>query len=383
MLARLTITLSQLPHRVRTNLPINVLHLVSSLDRHDAAVQLCELVRGLRLHDAASDIDSAIVSLRHGGVLRAELAAAAIPVESLRRRFPVDPICLARLTMLLRRRRADAVHLWDADAARHFSLARRFAPQCAALLSHVSDPLPPPKGLEQLVNAVMTTRAANRDRANALGWPSEKLHVIPPGVDSPVNSAESREDVFKGLSLPSDAAIVCVAGQLTLANRVRQLIWAFDLIRVLRPSARMLIVGDGPERNNLHRYADRASSLDNVLFLGDRADLPRLLPHVDVFWDGAVSDHLATPLLQAMATGTAVVAVDSAANRELITHGESGYLTALDDRAGRARITDQLLSEHSLRERVGKAAQRVVGERCAIENMIDAYARLYRDVVSG
>ena len=114
---------------------------------------------------------------------------------------------------------------------------------------------------------------------------------------------------------------------------MKDLIWAADLLRVLHDNLRLLVIGDGPERSMLERFASLASDLDHIRFLGHRDDVWRIMPHLDVLWNGSGYEGQSNAVMEAMAAGVPVVASDIPANRELVVHGETGFLVPIAGRA--------------------------------------------------
>ena len=137
------------------------------------------------------------------------------------------------------------------------------------------------------------------------GLPADKFVLISPGVPSAPPSNVSREELLRELQLPADARLIGVIGRLEPENRVKDLIWAADLLRVLHDNLRLLIIGDGPLRPQLEEYARMASDLEHIQFLGERADAWRILPHLDVLWNASENVGLSGSILQAMAAGVA------------------------------------------------------------------------------
>ena len=84
--------------------------------------------------------------------------------------------------------------------------------------------------------------------------------------------------------LPADARVIAIAGPLVRRAAADEAIWCFELVRVLYPEARLLVLGDGPDRARLERFADEVSEPGCVRFLGYRADIAEILPHADVYW---------------------------------------------------------------------------------------------------
>ena len=80
------------------------------------------------------------------------------------------------------------------------------------------------------------------------------------------------------------------------------MIWAADLLKVIRDDVHLLIIGDGPQRQALERYhAACATSTTQVHFLGSADDVPRLMPHFDVLWLASGYEGLSNVILEAMA----------------------------------------------------------------------------------
>ena len=148
---------------------------------------------------------------------------------------------------------------------------------------------------------------------------------------------------------------------------MKDLIWAADLLRVLHDNLRLLVIGDGPERSTLERFARLASDLDHIRFLGHRDDVWRILPHLDVFWNGSGYEGQSNAVMEAMAAGVPVVASDIPGNRELVVHGETGFLVPIAGRAARARATDQILNDPALAARLGAAARQRMLEQFSVE----------------
>jgi glycosyltransferase involved in cell wall biosynthesis len=164
---------------------------------------------------------------------------------------------------------------------------------------------------------------------------------------------------------------------------VRDLIWAADLLRVLHDNLRVLIIGDGPLRPALEQYARLASDLDHIRFLGERKDVWRIMPHLDVLWNGSDNRSVSMSVLEAMAAGVPVIASDVPVNRDLVVDGVTGYLIPLGHRAGRAdraRHTDRIFTDGALAARLGAASRDRVAKHFRIEELLRAHRRLYSEV---
>jgi glycosyltransferase involved in cell wall biosynthesis len=216
----------------------------------------------------------------------------------------------------------------------------------------------------------------------AHGVPPEKFTVIPNGIGPAPPSSVGREELLRELGLPVAARLVGAIGRLWPQKRVKDLIWAADLLKVIRDDVHLLVIGDGPQRSRLERFCSQVQIDDKVHFLGHRADVPRLLPHFDVLWLASAYEGLPNVVMEAMAAGVPPVASDISGNRDLIQHGESGYLVPLGDRAGFARWTQKLFDDPPLAAQLGQAAQRRMQTEFTIERMVERHAALYRELLA-
>jgi glycosyltransferase involved in cell wall biosynthesis len=222
---------------------------------------------------------------------------------------------------------------------------------------------------------------AIRDFCSPHGLPVEKFVVIPNGVAPFAPDNTSRAELLGELGIPADARLIGTIGRLWPQKRMKDLIWAADLLKVIRDDVHLLIIGDGPQRENLERYRRLVRIEDKVHFLGHRADVPRILPHFDLLWLASGYEGLPNVVMEALVTGVPVVATDIPGNRELITPDEQGYLVGVGDRAGFARHAQWILEDPALRERLGSAGRRRMLDEYSVARMVERHAALYRELL--
>ena len=149
----------------------------------------------------------------------------------------------------------------------------------------------------------------------------------------------TRRQLLAELELPEDSRLIGLVGRLWPQKRVKDAIWAADLLKVIRDDVHLLVIGDGPQRDRLRRFRDQCQIRDKVHFLGERGDVPRLLPHFDVLWSTSGYEGQSNVILEAMAAGVPVVATDIPGTRELVVPDVTGYLVPVGDRAAFAKYT--------------------------------------------
>jgi glycosyltransferase involved in cell wall biosynthesis len=361
-----------------------ILHIIDSLGRTGRATQLLVLSQGL----AKAGWEVHVAALRDNAALSSEFRTAGISVVKLQRRWRIDPVAFAQLHRYVNRLQPDVIHTWSDSVTLYGQLvARRVRLPALVVGRYELDPYVgslqqyAERRLLRHADRVVVDSCLVRDSCYRQGIPADKLKGIDPGIAPSRVSDVSREELLRELRLPDDAKLIGVVGRLTPEKRVRDLIWAADLLRVLHDNLRLLVIGDGPLRDSLTQYARLASDLEHIQFLGERADVWRIMPHLDVLWNASENRRHSISVLEAMAAGVPVIASDTPLNRELVVDSETGFLIPLHERSGRAdraRHTDRIFTDGALAARLGAAARRRISERFTAEQMVSAYTALYR-----
>jgi glycosyltransferase involved in cell wall biosynthesis len=362
-----------------------ILHIIPTFDRAGAEKQLLVLARGL----PRDEFDVHVCALTRGGPLRDEFRAAGIPTTVIGKRLKADPIAFARLLRHIRALQPDIVHTWIFAAGSYGRVASRAAGvPCIVAGEYCLDRWKSnwqwlvDRKLSAGTDRFVTNSVAVRDFCAEHGLDGDKFIVIHNGVEPAPPSDLTRPALLAELNCPPDAKLIGVVSRLWVQKRVKDLIWAADLLRVLHNNLRLLIIGDGPERSALERFARLASDLDHIRFLGHRNDVWRIMPHLDCFWNGSGYEGQPNAVMEAMAAGVPVVASDIPGNRELVVDGETGFLVPIAGRAARARATDRIFTDPDLAARLGAAARARMTSEFNVARNVEAHAAMYRELIS-
>jgi glycosyltransferase involved in cell wall biosynthesis len=157
-----------------------------------------------------------------------------------------------------------------------------------------------------------------------------------------------------------------------------------DLLRAAAqlPDARIVVVGDGPLRQNLAELADALGVGDRITWTGWVDDPAALLATFDIFVLPSRFEGLPLVILEAMLAAVPVVATDVGSVAEAIDDGRTGLLVPASDPAALAAAIGRLLDDPVAARRLADAARQVAGEHFTASAMADRYAALYEQVLS-
>ena len=158
-----------------------------------------------------------------------------------------------------------------------------------------------------------------------------------------------------------------------------------DCVRILAEvrkhvPARLLMVGDGPDRGAAEHLARSLGVADDALFLGKQNHVERIIPLAHVLLMPSEMESFGLVALEAMACGVVPVATRVGGVPELITHGEDGFLEGVGDIEAQAARVTALLTDDDLHYRMSKAGRWNAAERFCTDRIIPQYERYYEEV---
>jgi len=209
------------------------------------------------------------------------------------------------------------------------------------------------------------------------GFAAERIARIDNGVAIPPLRAPAARDASRAalgeanhdLRLEPNAPLAVYTGRLHPDKGLLDLVNAWRPIAERWPAARLWLVGEGPQREDLFR---RISDIDlkyRICLPGAFDDTEDVLQAADMFILPSYSEGMSLSLLEAMGAGIPVVASDITGNRALVTHEESGLLVPPRDVRGLSLAMTQLLEQPALRMSLGSRARQEVQEKYSLEKM--------------
>jgi len=176
-------------------------------------------------------------------------------------------------------------------------------------------------------------------------------------------------------------AVVMHVSNFRPVKRVDRVLETFIRIREC-VNARLVMVGNGPDRAALERSVANQGLTHHVDFVGERHDLVALLSSADVFLLPSAQESFGMAAMEAMACGTPVVASRVGGLPEVIEDGRTGYLCDEDDVQGMAGRAIDLLTDRGLHEGIAGAGAVLVRTTFCEEIIVPQYLKLYEDVLT-
>jgi sugar transferase (PEP-CTERM/EpsH1 system associated) len=365
--------------------PIRVMHVLFALRMGGAELGVVKLANGL----THSRVTTAICSCKPSDSLKTRLAPEVSLIE-FDRRDGQDPRLVLQLARLFRRERPDIVHThsWG-------TLLEGFV---AARLAGVPHVVHGEHGtMEMRGRSVWLQRWAwkRADRVLSVSsrlaesmsahvrYPLDRIRVIRNGIDTDRFSPEHRLSARAALGFDTDDVVVGTAGRLVPVKDHATLLRALGSLRSRGRRFKALIAGEGPLREPLLAAAEDEKLTGSVQFLGARDDIERVLAACDVFVLSSVSEGLSNTILEAMASGVAVVATHVGGADELVEDGRTGLLVPPSNPNRLAEAIESLLSDAPRRRAMGLAGRQRARQEFSLERMVAAYEALYSGLVDG
>jgi N-acetyl-alpha-D-glucosaminyl L-malate synthase BshA len=180
-----------------------------------------------------------------------------------------------------------------------------------------------------------------------------------------------------GLRLaPPDAKVLMHASNFRPVKNIPAVIQVFSEVRK-RVKAKLVMIGDGPEKAGAEQLARELRVERDVLFLGNQDCMEELLPLADVFLLPSSTESFGLVALEAMSAEVPVVASNAGGLPEVVEDGATGFLHDSGHVEGFVDSVLRLLTDERMRRGMGRRARRVARERFAPDDMIDRYIQVY------
>ncbi|MCI0684582.1 MAG: glycosyltransferase [Gemmataceae bacterium] len=365
--------------------PLTVCHVLHSLNVGGAEMLVVRLARKLR--DKCRFVFACLDEL---GVLGEELRKEGFTVEVLDRKPGFDPGCAWRLGRFWRRERVHVVHAHQYGPFFYSVAARLLWRRPAIIFTEHGRTFPDyPRRKRIIANRILLERrdrvvgvgeAVRRALIRNEGIPQRRVGVIYNGIDTAVfaNGCHDRDLIRRELGMGPDDFVIFQVARLDHLKDHATAVRTMHRVRRDLPAARLVLVGEGPERGKIEESIDRHRLADHVRLLGLRNDVARLLRAADLFLLTSISEGIPLTVIEAMAAELPVVSTRVGGLAEIIEDGRTGFLAAAGDDAALAERICRLASDAPLRRQLGQCGKVRAATMFSEDQMHLRYLELYR-----
>lgn len=315
-----------------------------------------------------------------------------LPVEPFAMRQWRLPISILAFRQLMKRERPEIVHVNSSRDSWIAALSSRLLnPRPKVIRTrHISAPLNNNATTQLLYRrlfdmVIVTGSERNRqDLIHRDGLSPDRVASFPIGLDvEQFSPAKPRHDIRVELGIPSGHLLVGMISYLRDYKGHRYLVEAATKVLKQYPAAAFLIVGEGPEEQNIRAQIERLGLTADVRMLGFRDDLLDVFRSLNLFVIPTVEgDTIPQVLMQALAIGLPVVSTTTGSIPDVVAEGESGFLVPPRDPDALADRIVRLLQDAELRAAMGRRGRHTVEQSYSIDRMVDELEQVYRKVIA-
>lgn len=269
-------------------------------------------------------------------------------------RGKLDPITVIRLARLIKSTRANIIHTHLSTA----SLLGAFGARLAGVpsVAHVH-------GLNSATcfkhsTAVIAVSEAVKKHLCVQGLREDRVRVVHNGVDLAKFAPMPRDEARRELGMDTDAELIGVFGRLSSEKGQRLALESMALLGKTRPDARMLIVGDGKDREELVALAGSLGIGERVIFEPFNPDIRPMISACDVVLVPSLKEGFGLVAVNAMALRRPVVATNVGGLPEIVKDGETGVLVPPGEAKTMAGAVSELLDDPERMDHMGRLGRR-------------------------
>lgn len=207
--------------------------------------------------------------------------------------------------------------------------------------------------------------------------------LVKPNVINTVCNGVDRNKFYCGVKANKEIIEILAVGRLAevknfplLINAMAKLVYELDYKNIS-----LTIIGDGPMRAQLNAQICSLNLQRYCSLPGDSSEIPRLLNDSDIFVLPSTAEGISNTILEAMSTGTAVIATDVGGNSELVVDKDTGIIIPSNDLAALVNAIRTYIERRELSKEHGKNGRHRVDQLFSIELMIDRYSTIYHRLI--
>jgi N-acetyl-alpha-D-glucosaminyl L-malate synthase BshA len=205
------------------------------------------------------------------------------------------------------------------------------------------------------------------------------IKVVHNFIDTEKYDRESQNECQRIAVAKPEERILTHISNFRPVKRIEDVVKIFYNVQKEIP-AKLLMVGEGPEKRNAELLVKKLGIADSVIFLGNSHEIAKILCYTDVFLLPSKSESFGLSALEAMAAETAIISTNTGGLPEVNVHGVTGYLSNLGDVKGMAKNAVSILKDDAILLRFKANAKKHTKQFC-LENILPVYEEIYSSVL--
>lgn len=249
---------------------------------------------------------------------------------------------------------------------------------------HISAPIAVNAGARWLYgrsarHVVTTGEALRQTLIRELGLAPDRVTSVPTGIDTQRFAPGDKIAARLALGLNPDSRYLGIVATLRSWKGHQYLLDAFAQLNA--PEWKLVIVGEGPQLDNIRTSVERLRLQENVLLVGQKTDPEAWMRALDLFClPSYANEGVPQSVMQAMLTGLPIVTTPVGAILEAVQDGQTALVVPPQDTPALRAALRRLIDDPALAERLGNQARQDAVSRFSHENMIERMERIFRAV---
>lgn len=218
-----------------------------------------------------------------------------------------------------------------------------------------------------------------KDETYKLFQTNKEIHVIPNFIELDKNTKDPKIQCRRSVMANENERIITHVSNFRKVKRIADVVKVFDKIQKEIP-AKLMMVGDGPEKEVAERLCEELGILDKVIFFGNSNEVDKILSYSDLFLLPSATESFGLAALEAMAWGIPVISSNSGGLPEVNFNGVSGYLSDVGDVDDMAKNAIKIIGDDETLAQFRTNALEVA-KQFDIKNILPLYEDLYRKAI--
>lgn len=187
------------------------------------------------------------------------------------------------------------------------------------------------------------------------------------------------DDCIKNVVAPQGEKVIMHMSNFRRVKRIPDIVKAFKIISEKIPS-KLVMIGDGPERQTVEDLAHELKVHDHIKYIGKITNVENVLPCADLFMLPSDSESFGLSALEALSSGVPVISTNAGGVPEVQEHGKTGFLSKIGDYEDMAKNAVYILEDKERLKEFRENAKRRASE-FDIANILPQYEKLYLSLV--